>query len=135
MELIDLVNSVIIFLSQMTSPKWLTFLHGFQTVILIGLLSWIYLFFLTLVFFSTMAFPLLGNSDHVAVSVSIDVPSSSQRDAPFHRIAYDYSHADWDGLRDHLRDVLWEDIFKLDVSAPTSSSPRPENTGLMSSGG
>ena len=24
---------------------------------------------------------------------------------PFHRIAYDYSRADWDGLRDHLRDV------------------------------
>ena len=48
-----------------------------------------------------MAFPQLGNSDHV-VSVSIDFPSNSQRDAPFHRIAYDYSRADWDGLRDHL---------------------------------
>ena len=48
--LIDLVNSVIIFLSQMTLPRWLTFLHGFQTVTLIGLLSWIYLFLLTLVF-------------------------------------------------------------------------------------
>ena len=23
----------------------------------------------------------------------------------------DYSHADWDGLRDHLRDVPWEDIL------------------------
>ena len=32
-------------------------------------------------------------------------------------IAYDYSRADWDGLRDHLRDVPWEDIFKLDASA------------------
>ena len=41
---------------------------------------------------SRMAFPPLGNSDHV-VSVSIA------------RIAYDYSRADWDGLRDHLRDV------------------------------
>ena len=29
----------------------------------------------------------------------------------------DYSHADWDGLRDHLRDVPWEDIFKLSTSA------------------
>ena len=38
----------------------------------------------------TMAFPPLGNSDHVAVSVSIDFPSNSQRDAPFHRPAYDY---------------------------------------------
>ena len=50
---------------------------------------------------STMAFPPLGNSDHV-VSVSIDFPSNSQQDAPFHCIAYDYSCADWDGLRDHL---------------------------------
>ena len=38
---------------------------------------------------STMAFPPLINPDLVVVSVS-----------PFHRIAFDYSHADWDG--DHL---------------------------------
>ena len=69
---------------------------------------------------STMAFPPLGNSDHVVVSVSIDFPTNSQQDAPFHRIAYDYSRADWDGLRDHLRDVLWEDIFKLSASAAAS---------------
>ena len=31
---------------------------------------------------STLAFPPLGNSDHVAVSVSIDFPSNSQQDAP-----------------------------------------------------
>ena len=48
---------------------------------------------------STVAFPLLGNSDHV-VSVSIDSPSNSQRDTLFHCIAYDYSCADWDGLRE-----------------------------------
>ena len=59
---------------------------------------------------STMAFPPLGNSDHI-VSVSIDFPSYSQQDAPFHHIVYDYSHAVWDGLRDHLRDVPCEDIF------------------------
>ena len=69
---------------------------------------------------STMAFPPLGNSDHVVVSVSINVPSNSKWDVPFHRIAYDYSCADWDGLRDHLRDVPWEDIFKLSASAATS---------------
>ena len=62
---------------------------------------------------SKMAFPPLGNSDHVVVSVSIDFPTNSQQDAPFHHIAYDYSCADWDGLCDHLRDVPWEDIFKL----------------------
>ena len=67
---------------------------------------------------STMAFPQLGSSDHVVVS--IDFPSNLQRDAPFHHIAYDYSHADWDGLRDHLRDVSWEDVFKLSASAAVS---------------
>ena len=67
-----------------------------------------------------MAFPPLGNSDHVVVSVSIDFPTNSQQDVPFHRIAYDYSRADWDGLRDHLRDVPWEDIFKLGASAAAS---------------
>ena len=51
-----------------------------------------------------MVFSPLGNSDHV-FSVSIDFPTSSQRDAPFHRIAYDYSRADWDGVFDHFRDV------------------------------
>ena len=68
---------------------------------------------------SAKAFPPLGNSDHV-VSVSIDFASYSQRDAPFHRIAYDYSCTDWDGLCDHLRDVPWENIFKLSASAAAS---------------
>ena len=66
---------------------------------------------------STMAFPPLGNSDYVVASVSIGFPSYSQRDVPFHRIAYDYSPTDKDGLRDHLRDVSWVDIFKLSASA------------------
>ena len=43
-ELIDLVNSVINFLSQMTLLTWLIFLLGSQTVILIVLLFWIYFF-------------------------------------------------------------------------------------------
>ena len=43
---------------------------------------------------STMAFPPLGNSDHVVVSVSIDFPINSKRDASFHCICYDYSCAD-----------------------------------------
>ena len=43
---------------------------------------------------STMAFPPLGNYDHIVVSVSIGFPSNSQWDVPFHRIAYDYSRAD-----------------------------------------
>ena len=39
-----------LFLSQMTLLRWLTFLHGSQTVILIVLLFWTYFFLLTLVF-------------------------------------------------------------------------------------
>ena len=88
----------------------LTQMVNFPTQIPV-LLFWIYLF---------LRIPPLGNSDHVVVSVSIDFPSLSQWDAPFHRIAYDYSRADWDGLRDHLRDIPWEDIFKLSASAAAS---------------
>ena len=66
---------------------------------------------------STVAFPPLGNSDHVVVSVSIDFPSNSKRDAQFHHIGYDYSHTDWDGLCDHWMEVPWEDIFNLNASA------------------
>ena len=100
-ELIDLVNSVIIF--RTTLLRWLTFLLGSQAVILTVLD-----FFLSLdaSICSTMAFPPLGNSDHVVVSVSIDFPSNSC--------------ADWDGLRDHLTDVPWEDIFKLSASTAAS---------------
>ena len=53
----------------------------------------------------------------ITVSVSIDFPSNSKRNPPFHRIAYEYSRAVWDGHRDHLKDVSWEDIFKLGASA------------------
>ena len=37
----------------------------------------------------------------------------------FHRIPYDYSCADWDDLRDNLRDIPWsgDDIFKLSAAA------------------
>ena len=69
---------------------------------------------------STMAFLPLEKSDHAFVSVSIDFPTNSQRDVPFHGIAYDYSLADWDGLPDHLRGVSWEDIFKFGASAAAS---------------
>ena len=69
---------------------------------------------------STMAFPPLVNYDHAVVSVSINFPSNLQRDAPIYFIAYDYSCADWDGLWDDLRDVPWEDLFKLSASAASS---------------
>ena len=67
-----------------------------------------------------MTFPPLGNSDTVVVLVSIDFPINSNQDTPFHRVAYDYSHADWEGLCDHLRDAPRENIFKLSASAAAS---------------
>ena len=76
---------------------------------------------------STMAFPPLGNSDHVVVSFSTDFPINSTQNAPFHlmtfhliSIAYDFSCADWDSLCDHLRDIPWEDIFKLGAHTAAS---------------
>ena len=110
------MSSVITFPSQTTLLRCLTFVLESLTVTPTALLFWIYLGIIC----SSRAFPPLGNSDHVVVSVSIDFPTNSQWDAPFHRIAYDYSRADWDGLRDHLRDVPWEDIFKLSISADAS---------------
>ena len=68
-----------------------------------------------------MAIPPLGNSDHVVVSVSIDFPINSKQDVPFHRVPYYYSRADWDGLWDYLRDVPWDDIFKLSASAAAAT--------------
>ena len=50
LELIYLVNYVIIFLSQLTLLRWLTFLLGSQTVILTVLFFWISFFLLMLVF-------------------------------------------------------------------------------------
>ena len=67
-----------------------------------------------------MAFAPLGNSDHVAVLVSIDFPRNSKQGALFHCIAYNYSHANWGSLCDHLRDVSWEDIFKLSACITAS---------------
>ena len=64
-----------------------------------------------------MAFPSLGSSDHAVVSISFDFPSNSKLNASFHCIVYDYFCADWDSLCDHLRDVPWVDIYKLNASA------------------
>ena len=116
-KLIDLVNSVIISndLTQMVNfPTRIPDCDYYSPTLLDLFLS------SDASICSTMAFPPLGNSDHVAVSVSIDFPSYSQWDAPFHCIAYDYSRADWEGLHDHFRDVPWEDIFKLSASAAAS---------------
>ena len=118
-ELIDLVNSVIIFLSQMTLLRWLTFLLGSQTDSHSATLLDLFLSSSDTSICSSMVFHPLRNSDHVVVSVSMDFPISSKYDALFHYMAYDYSRADWDGLCDYLRDLPWDDIFKRSASATT----------------
>ena len=113
MELIDPFNFVLIFsisndLTQMFnfptqifdceshSPKFLNFFLSSDASIC-----------------CTMTFLPPRNSDHVVLSVSNDFVSNSKGDAQIHCIAHDYSRVDWDGLRDHLRDVPRKDIFKL----------------------
>ena len=36
---------------------------------------------------------------------------------PFHCTAYDQSRSNWEGFRNHLRDVPWENILKVGASA------------------
>ena len=129
-ELIDLVDSVITFLSRKTLLRWLTFLFGSQTVILIVLPFWIYLFLQMVVFVLQLLslhweilITLLSQFPLTFQLVSIDFPTNLQQYAPFHHIAYDYSHVDWDGLCDYLRDVSWENIFKLGASAAARQFP------------
>ena len=103
----------------MTLLKWLTFLLGSQTVILIVLLFWFYFFFLTLVFVLQWLFL----HWEILIMLLSQFPLTFHQihnGMPFHRIAYDYSHAGWDGFHDHLRDVQWEDIFKLSAYAAAS---------------
>ena len=73
-----MVNSVIIFLSQMTLLRWLTFLLRSLTVALTVLLD---LFISTdAIICFPIAFPPLGNFDHVVVSVSIKILSNPIQD-------------------------------------------------------
>ena len=113
------MNSVIIFLSQTTLlnhnfPTWIPDCDSHSPALLDLFIS------SDASICSTKAFPFFGNSDHVLVSVSIVFPINSKQDTPSHHMAYDYSRADWGGLHDHLRDVPWEDIFKLSASAAAS---------------
>ena len=70
-----------------------------------------------------LAFHPLGNFGHVVVSgfhfLSFQ-SSKSKGDAPFHYTACDYSCTEWDSVCNHLRDVPWEDIFKLGGCAATT---------------
>ena len=71
-------------LSQISLLRCLTFLFQSLTVILTALLfSFNSFLSCNATIFSAMAFPPLGNFDHVVVSVSIGFPSNSKQDAPF----------------------------------------------------
>ena len=74
----------------MTLLIWLTFLLGSLTAILSPALFDLFISSDASIC-STMAFPPSRNSDHIAISFSIDFPSNSLWDALFHCIAYDYS--------------------------------------------
>ena len=102
-----LMNSVIIF--------------GSLIVTLTVLLFWIDLFLLILVFVLYNGFPSTGKfwscccfSFHwLSNKLKMWCPVS------LHSIN-DYFWADWESLCDHLRDVPWENIFKLNASATAS---------------
>ena len=67
-----------------------------------------------------MTFPPFENSNHAFVLVSIGFPYYSKREAPFHCKAYGFFCVDLACFCDHLRDVPWEDIFKLGSSTAAS---------------
>ena len=86
LELINLVNSVITFLSQMILLKWLTFLSRSQTVILIVLL------FLDFFFLLMLEFVLQWLSLHLEILIillsqfPLTFHQIDNRMPPFHRI-------------------------------------------------
>ena len=99
-----------------TVVKFLEFLKGapqFELSVLLITLS--------ILVNSAGVFPPLENSDHVLASVSIDFPSSSQCNPPFHCAALRFSYANWVDVLDHLRDVPWKDIFYLSASTAAST--------------
>ena len=49
--------------------------------------------------------PPFGKSDHMVVSIDVQFVVKFTNEHPYHRIVYSYSKVDWDGSRDHLRDV------------------------------
>ena len=118
-ELINLVNSVIIFLSQMTLLRWLTFLLRSQTVILTVLLFWTFSFFWSSYLFYN-GFSSIGKfwpccclSFHwLSIKFTIGCP---------HFIALLMTILVLIGtIFVIMWDVPWKDIFKLSASAATT---------------
>ena len=100
-----LVNSAIIFLSQVTLLRWLTFLLRSQTLILTVLHFWIWFFLLTLLFVMQW----LSLHWEILIMLLSQFPLTSTKftvRCSFHCIAYDYSCADWDGQRSSMGGYL-----------------------------
>ena len=55
---------------------------------------------------------------------------NSKHDALFHRVAYEYSRVDWDGLRDHFRDASLNSVLLLQLVNFVSGF-RPEYISLI----
>ena len=111
MEQRDLFNFAIIFLSQKILLRWLPILRKSLTVTLTALPFWVCFFLVMLVF--VLQWLLIRQEIVIMFLSQFPLSSYQTPKALFHRIAYDYSLAYWDGLCDHLRNVPWEDIFKL----------------------
>ena len=90
-----------IYLSQTTKLGWLTFL-------LESLIAT-----LTPSNCSTRSFPSIGKFWSCCCLSFHWISFKLEKGYPFSL----YCWWDWDGLRDHLRDILWENIFKLVASA------------------
>ena len=121
----DLVTLAIV---ETTLLELLTFLHELLTIEfdffgVICIFRHQYLFRIDL--------SVLENFDHAVVPVSIDFPSIWNVGDSFHLPALDYSYADWNGLRDHLRDgwgrisLVWDllvlcEWFQVGVDVYTS---------------
>ena len=65
---------------------------------------------------SISAQPPLGRSDHMVVMASMDYSIKGAKEHPFHRMAFSYASADWDGFRDYLRDVPWKSVFRCNAN-------------------
>ena len=108
MELIDLLSSVIIFLSQMTLFRCLTSLLGSLIVTVTVMLFWIFFYLLILVFVLQWLFLCWEILIMLVVSVSIDFSSNSKL---FSGLLGRSSWRSFDYLTRRM------DIFRLEASA------------------
>ena len=101
----------------MTLLSWLTFLLKSRTVILkVLFFGFTYIFWHQCLLYNS--FPSIWKFWSCCCPVSIGFPNSNGM--PHFIVVYNYFHSNWDGLRDQLRDVPWENIFKIGASATTS---------------